>query len=451
MARVLIVGDDLTGVNGTGARFARAGMSVATVDAGRADEIADQYDVVVVNTDSRHLGSAAAAARVAEAVRAVGPVELVVKRTDSTLRGNVGAEVEAALGEVRASTEPGRPVRGLVVPAFVEAGRVTVDGVQLLHGVPLERTELATDPMNPMRTSAVSEIFARQTDLDMRHVPLREVTGSADGLVSILREGQEPLVLCDAFADDHVTAIADAAAEVSRRDGTVWVSVDPGPAAASLAWSLSIRARSQGAAPVLAVVGSATELTRRQLDVVQRDEQVHLLEVDIEGLARGETADLESRLIGELRTRRYPDVVVVHTALAAPVDLDAHERQRLPRLLAELVARAVLETPVSGLYTTGGDVTAAVLAAGGSQAFEVSDEVVPLAVLGTIVGGLLDGLPMVTKGGLVGEETAAKQCLSHLSTRVEGRLRRVRSEIGKVGARGDTTEQDRHCQEGRTS
>lgn len=95
MPRVLVIGDDLTGSNATGARFARAGLrttSVSGVD--RASRAMDS-DVLVLNAGTRHLGAAAARARVQEAAKAVAPVELLAKRVDTTLRGNVGAEVDA--------------------------------------------------------------------------------------------------------------------------------------------------------------------------------------------------------------------------------------------------------------------------------------------------------------------------------------------------------------------
>jgi uncharacterized protein YgbK (DUF1537 family) len=69
---------------------------------------------------------------------------------------------------------------------------------------------------------------------------------------------------------------------------------------------------------------------------------------------------------------------------------------------------------VEGLFTTGGDVTAAVLAELGSHGLEISGEVVPLAVSGTLVGGPWDGLNVVTKGGLVGDATTTVACLDHL-------------------------------------
>src|SRR5690625_3294574 len=150
-------------------------MRVATVTPQQAPRAARDYDAVVVNLDSRHLPAEQAGALVADAVEAVWPVGLVVKRTDTTLRGNVGAELEAAWRAVRERVSEAVAVRALVAPAFPASGRVTVDGVQLLDGVPLERSVLSLDPLNPMRTSVIADILADQSGLAVRHIPLRTI------------------------------------------------------------------------------------------------------------------------------------------------------------------------------------------------------------------------------------------------------------------------------------
>ena len=73
---------------------------------------------VALDTDSRTRPAGFAAKRVLEAARAVRESRLVCKKLDSTLRGNVAAELSAALGATR---------RGRVVaPAFPAASRTTV-------------------------------------------------------------------------------------------------------------------------------------------------------------------------------------------------------------------------------------------------------------------------------------------------------------------------------------
>jgi uncharacterized protein YgbK (DUF1537 family) len=120
--RVAIVADDLTGALDTGTPFVDAGLSVAValdVDAVEA-AIATGAEVVVVNTVSRALDPLDAADRVSQAAAALARAspDLVLKKIDSRLKGNVAAESEAlalAIGRQRL----------LVAPAVPDQGRFT--------------------------------------------------------------------------------------------------------------------------------------------------------------------------------------------------------------------------------------------------------------------------------------------------------------------------------------
>ena len=63
----------------------------------------------------------------------------------------------------------------------------------------------------------------------------------------------------------------------------------------------------------------------------------------------------------------------------------------------------------------------------GSHGLEISDEVVPLAVAGTLVGGPWDGLQIVTKGGLVGDAGTTIACIDHLRRNADTHRRQVRA------------------------
>jgi D-threonate/D-erythronate kinase len=65
VAQVLVVADDLTGANATGARFARVGLSTASVTTAEAvGGVLGDHDVVVTSTSSRHLSAEEAGRRV---------------------------------------------------------------------------------------------------------------------------------------------------------------------------------------------------------------------------------------------------------------------------------------------------------------------------------------------------------------------------------------------------
>lgn len=415
---ILVVADDLTGSNATGARFARAGLRSATVTAASAAGPVAGFDAVIVCTDSRHLAPEVASRRVREVTALFPDAELVVKRIDTTLRGNVSAETDAVLRAVR-ERHPGERVRGLMVPAYPTSGRVTVDGMQLLDGLPLERTELRHDPHNPMHTSSVAEILTAQVPLTHRHVTLGSVLSGR--LHALLAEGEEDVVICDALEESHIQAIAVAAARVAREAGVRWVSIDPGPAGAFLARELGLGRATSEAAPLLAVIGSITELSVRQADYLARSELVHGVDVDVFALMEqdGERETVEA-IAAALSGSRFPHQVVVRTHSGGDRRLPEDARERLPGVLAATVVEAIRRTSISGLYSSGGDITAALLDVAGVEAFEVIGEVIPLAVYGRAVSGLLDGLPVVTKGGLIGTDVTAEACMNQLRALAEG-------------------------------
>ena len=95
--RLLIIADDLTGANDTGVQFAKQGIETRVV-IDPAQFIAPfDCQVLVVNTESRHLNADAAyqlVYNVAQQGLQLG-IPQFYKKTDSTLRGNWARELLA--------------------------------------------------------------------------------------------------------------------------------------------------------------------------------------------------------------------------------------------------------------------------------------------------------------------------------------------------------------------
>lgn len=426
---ILVVADDLTGANATAAGLARAGMRAVTVTSGQRAEViaefASRFDAVVVSTDSRHSTPAEASERVRTAIRAGWPARLVCHRIDSTLRGNVGASTAATLDEVARLS--GRRAVALCVPAHPLAGRQTVGGTQLLGGLRLEETELARDPRSPITHSEVTAVFAAQTDLRVASLPLDAVTGDpgelCDRIRSLLELGTD-VVVADALTVDNITRVAAAAAHAG--DDVLWVGVDPGPASVALAEALGLHGPGTGA-PLLAVSGSATELTRHQLARLRAERDVVVVRPDTDDRAVPDVDESARRLDAALSDAAPGAVVLLASVLeeseVVPVDHDAAEQ--IPRALARTVRRALEHTVVDGIFATGGDIAAALFTELAASGLDVEEELVPLAVAGSFVGGPWSGLPVVTKGGLVGDTATTVQCVDYLTRAAEARRRRV--------------------------
>ena len=98
MLRLLMIADDFTGALDTGVQLAAHGIPTQVV-VGQADLSACSSTVLVVDTETRHLSAAKAAEAVARLTRSAveNGVGCIYKKTDSALRGNIGAELAALL------------------------------------------------------------------------------------------------------------------------------------------------------------------------------------------------------------------------------------------------------------------------------------------------------------------------------------------------------------------
>lgn len=149
--QILALADDLTGALEVGARFARFGSVVTTTSLSLSD-LATK--VVVMDTETRHLEPNQAHARIqciAQSARRL-PIELIYKKTDSTLRGNIGPELHALV-----LAFPERPI--VFVPGSPQLGRTVRQGVLRVNGDPVHKTVFSQDALNPVVTSFVPDLF----------------------------------------------------------------------------------------------------------------------------------------------------------------------------------------------------------------------------------------------------------------------------------------------------
>jgi uncharacterized protein YgbK (DUF1537 family) len=251
---ISVIADDLTGAADTGVQFVHAGYRTAVFF--RATEaLEDDLDAVSFDTDSRTMPAGFAAKRVLGAAHAARGAHIVYKKLDSTLRGNVAAELAAALGGARRD-------RVVVAPAFPAAGRTTVGGSQRVHSVPVDETEMANDPHTPVREAHLPSVLAHE----FSSVGTLGVEDLADH--ERVRRTLEDCecVVADAERDADLEALVRA---VPDPDRVLWAgsaglalalgSVYPGPCAGT------VGVQRAPVRPVLVVVGSLSGVARDQV------------------------------------------------------------------------------------------------------------------------------------------------------------------------------------------
>ena len=178
---LLIIADDFTGALDTGVQFAARGIKTRVVVGADAALTHRNADVLVVDTETRHLPAAKAYEAVERLVRRAGHAGFayLYKKTDSALRGNVGAELAALL-----NASGSRQLAFL--PAFPQMNRVTKNGVQDIDGVPVTESPVGGDPFEPVRHAAVTELLAEQTNLPTAAFPALAADGNVPAANGIL-------------------------------------------------------------------------------------------------------------------------------------------------------------------------------------------------------------------------------------------------------------------------
>ena len=148
---ILALADDMTGALEIGAKFRAAGI-YSLVSA--KPIAARSADAVIFDTETRHSSPEAARQEIRRFVLSSGAVrpQLIYKKTDSTLRGNISAEMQA-LVELFPEFRIG------YAPAYPALGRTVKDGVLFVDGIAVSDTAFAYDILNPIHDSRVSSIL----------------------------------------------------------------------------------------------------------------------------------------------------------------------------------------------------------------------------------------------------------------------------------------------------
>src|SRR5690348_4621232 len=124
--RILVLADDLTGALEVGGKLRSCGVNVLVRTYPNLEYSCADRDVTafVIDAETRHLNEAAAAKRTLElALFARNQCfHYIYKKTDSTLRGNIAAELGAL-----ATTFPTCSI--VYVPAYPKMGRTVKNGV----------------------------------------------------------------------------------------------------------------------------------------------------------------------------------------------------------------------------------------------------------------------------------------------------------------------------------
>lgn len=418
MQKYIVIADDLTGSNATCSLFKKIGLRAASILKLQGD-INYDVDVISYSTASRGLDKEEAYKKVSEAIKILKNKDVLVynKRIDSTLRGNIGTEINAMLDNL----EDDRIA--VVIPSYPDSGRIVVNKTMLVNGVLLENSDAGKDPKTPIKTSCVESLIQKGIKYSSTYFTLSDIEQPIEEIVKKIQEAikKSRVLIFDAVNNEDIIKISKA---IIHSDINI-ITVDPGPF--TLYYSKELQKKNHLEKKILMVIGSVTATTKKQIEYILQEEDIFLVKMKVEDFFEKETCLKEiERVISFIKKgiASY-DLFLVTTSpigdekkadlqkLAENLNTTVEEISKIiANTLTETVVKILKETEkFEGVYSSGGDITIALLEKLKAIGVEIREEVIPLAAYGRLIGGDFPNLKLVSKGGMVGDEKTIKLCL----------------------------------------
>ena len=396
-----IVADDLAGAADTAAQLATperpALVSLGPLPSWQPPSVLGDgkgASAWAIDADCRHVSTRECAERIRAAFGQLGwlgPGRRYLK-LDSTLRGNVGAALEAA------QDWEGR--QGVVLaPAFPERGRTVVGGALLVDGKPVAETEIATDGAAPVTISEVAGIVRRQWNcrsavFDPRnsHTPQELASRLTQAIYNDFH-----LLVMDSQSSQHLQMIAAAVDDPKLRHE--WPGVLPAGSAGlarGFATIAGVCAPGPAQSPmhtrcgVLAVIGSRTRASAMQIEALSR-EGVDCLIADAPDTVGRAAAVLES-------------------GAAVALTPGAGDHRSVAAAAADVLARL----GDIGLVLSGGATARRFCELAGIRHMWIIGELQPGVAVGRAVTPDSEAMPLVIKGGAAGSATVMVEAIRWL-------------------------------------
>ncbi len=368
-----VIADDLTGACDAGVQFTQAGFSaVVQLDSSACRN--ENAEVIIVSTNSRGDSPGRAKLKAETACRHLIKAErqIVFKKVDSTLKGNIYSETKAVMERCGFRL-------ALLTPAFPALGRRVING------------RLYIDATIPGSEPHLPSLLREQGACNVVHIDRAELRKENELLSTCLQESSQremTIVTFDVETESdlaRITKVAERLPQAPLMVGSAGLATEVAARLAEKYQKHPKPAEPEAIAgdrpgPVLLVIGSTNPVTKDQIeDLIASRPCRHF-------------SSLDFNLREVLHTLKNNRNVVITFDLART---GKQQIGRLATILAKLVAR--------GVILSGGDTALVVCRSVGAKGIRLEREILRGIPLGRLAGGMAHGMPVVTKAGGFGD------------------------------------------------
>jgi uncharacterized protein YgbK (DUF1537 family) len=276
--KIGIIADDFTGANDSGVRLAQKGLKTRVLLANPAEHAVakdSDIDVWIVDTDSRAMQAKDAYRVVHEAIERLKilGVTSFYKKVDSTLRGNVAAELKAMQDAATIDVI-------FVAPAFPGMGRTVDSGKLYVNGIPVTATEFAKDTKTPVLHNHIPDLLASE---GIKTAVLnRKILHAAKPENWVLEQVNAGVkwIVCDVVHDTDFSVLAQIGSILNLSVGWAGSAGMINHLYVDVARSNQANLLLHSISKVLVVSGSLSGKTQEQLEVLKTRPATKMIQID---------------------------------------------------------------------------------------------------------------------------------------------------------------------------
>lgn len=390
MDQYLIIADDFTGSNDTGVQLTKRGISVDVQFTGNFQGRGSY----VLDTESRNLNAEEAFKKVSKMISRIDfrAFSSVIKKVDSTLRGNL-------ISEIRAIDQIYHADLIIFSPALPALSRIVRNKILYVHGVRARETDFAKDPLKPVEEDDINKILQNAVPAEqVGHIQLKDIRSG-----NVVFKNDIRAYSADAVTNKDIEMVAR---QAMRRAGRIlWIG-----SAGIMDGLLATKIKSL---PSLGLIGSVSEVTRNQLHFAE-DNGTVLVNVPIYDVYEKESYKQYVDQVEDALNKGSNTVLMS----SASYDRSELERTRLrlkaaglsinqisatvQSVLGGICRRVLSDNKVSGVFITGGDTAKGLFDVIKADGVRIIDEVATGVPMMRIVGGEFNDIKVITKAGAFG-------------------------------------------------
>jgi len=426
---IYVIADDLTGANDTGVQFAKKGYNTKLLifDKQSTIIIPNNLDVFVMDTETRELESKTARKRLKSILEKIeiNKKDIVYKKVDSTLRGNVGVEIEEIMNILKKDI-------CIFSSSLPSQQRITVRGYLIVDQKSLGLSEYSSNNLEQGENSFIPFLLKKQTDFPVGQIDLKDVVKGQKTILSKINELYQKgnkIIIIDSTNEVH---LKDIFASSLKLDRPVLFSGSAGlanhfPNINNKNEGLKIKIENNKG-PVIVVAGSRNSIMEDQVNYLKNRLNFTELKIDLEQVFSNKDRILDNYAAEGIKAIKGNHDLVIHTGaiyneeklinkkLMLKYNIGFRELEiEIKNFLGELTSKIIKNSSSRNLILTGGDV-----ALGACKELDISNL--------TILDELLPGIPLaianyknynlniVTKAGGFGKEDTLYELINKLKS-----------------------------------